>query len=797
MKRPLRVLSILLCGAIFLRPGNSCSFPDAADVFMQHSNPDAPYSKFVAGRIGLIEGGYRVRHLVVAYRTLSGRALDWDEQKAAVDVDRFYNSVPEYLSDAAADSGRSSAQKEWGIGTRGTEHEVPGENYSTFFNCLQDAFEHASATLADRRAHYGKPGGPDTPEIEDWIAGQRAVFSNCSGPGQSPLPAPASARLWLRQDRAYQIAAAEFYALDYDGALAGFRSIAEDRASPWAQLARYLVARALIRRAVVPFQYASNTPEQAEANNAKVHSGLTEARAQLESILRDPAMKPLQEQSRHLLDYVMARLDPEAQAAELARRITESAEAHTADAHRDYYQNVVDLTYIYNSLPLYSAKPEAKGSAALTAGTRATLIRWIADMGFAASGIGADAMSSPDSRDQHWQHDDALAAWRSTHEPQWLVAAISSAIPGGDGNAELIAAARAVPSSSPAFASVTYHQLRLATAANENPRALYGEVSTLVAQMESSQSRSTVNSFADLQTGLAPTLEEFLKTATRIPASYGDVEGGEGKPLPVSPQNVTLCGVDIYSPETRHLDNETAVILNQRMPLRLLRDAALSPSLPGNARFQLAHMAWTRAVLLDEPEIARSMTAYISGCQPAFKTWLDQYDAAKTPAERQLAGLMALMRFSSTEPTVRIGIERDFASYDSMRDNWWCSQNSAQVPDTATASAPTLFSAAIVLPAQQTDPPFLSDADRTEAKGELEKLEKIPSASDYFARQTLKWVKDHPDDARNADLLGFTMRVVRNACRSDATAELNHQLFDLLHRQYPKSDWAQKYATWE
>jgi hypothetical protein len=29
---------------------------------------------------------------------------------------------------------------------------------------------------------------------------------------------------------------------------------------------------------------------------------------------------------------------------------------------------------------------------------------------------------------------------------------------------------------------------------------------------------------------------------------------------------------------------------------------------------------------------------------------------------------------------------------------------------------------------------------------------------------------------------------MRNACRSDATAEPNHQLFDLLHRKYPNSE---------
>jgi len=73
-------------------------------------------------------------------------------------------------------------------------------------------------------------------------------------------------------------------------------------------------------------------------------------------------------------------------------------------------------------------------------------------------------------------------------------------------------------------------------------------------------------------------------------------------------------------------------------------------------------------------------------------------------------------------------------------------------------------------------------------------LETITVASDYFAKEALAWVKKHPDDPHDADVLGFAMRVVRNGCRSDATDELNHQLFDILHRLFPKSEWAKRYT---
>ena len=51
-----------------------------------------------------------------------------------------------------------------------------------------------------------------------------------------------------------------------------------------------------------------------------------------------------------------------------------------------------------------------------------------------------------------------------------------------------------------------------------------------------------------------------------------------------------------------------------------------------------------------------------------------------------------------------------------------------------------------------------------------------------MAKEALVRFKKYPDDPHDADLLGFAMRVVRNRCCSDVTDELNHQLFDILHR---------------
>jgi hypothetical protein len=822
MKHLRQLFLATLLIALFVRPGLGCSHEGSSAVFTQRFRPDQPYSAFTQGRLGVIGRTYSLRHLVVAYDTLSGRGLTPAEQKAAEDVDRYDN--PEGYGDTPTvdDPTQKPGIGSWLAATGrdfGVEHSVPGQDYNTFTNCLDDAFAHAAATVTDLRSRYG-----NSPAIQDWITAQQIVFANCSDgssvsvipprqrtPQQAyiPDPAPANAPLWLRQQRAYQIAAAQFYSLDYDSALSSFRAIAADQASPLAPLARYLVARVFIRKAEltnrsVPPGLAQEAARKAQEDIEKTTlANYTAARDQLEEILRNTAMQSIHPQSRHLLDLVMLRVDPQMQAQELARRLTAPTKA-ASDA--DYKHNVIDLGFAYDSLPQV-AWPQVVNrdqGKTVTVKPQNPLLRWIDDMHGANDGT-ADSIglnfAYQRSRSDSDRLQDALESWRTTHGLQWLVAALTLTHPTDDSAAELIAAAEAVPSTSPAYADVTWQRLRLTRSLTQPGPSTYTEVSTLLPQIERTQSRSTINLYLDVQSASAPTLDAFLKSSPRLPASYTDEDGyedGSTTPdYPIDNPGVELCGVYVYAPQTSHFDGSVATILNQRMSLRLLREAALSPTLPPNLRFQLAHMAWTRALLLNDAETSLALAPYLAKCQPAFKTWLDQYAAAKTSDERHVLGLLAMMRFTSTEPVVRVGGERDFAVYDGFRDNWWCTADTSGQTYPPQPKPTLLFSQPIVPATAQPDPPFFTQDDRAAVDREIAALEKFPPASDYFAQQALDWVMSHPDDPRNADVLGFAMRVVRNACRTDATAGLNHQLFSTLHDRFPNSEWAKRYTTWE
>jgi hypothetical protein len=326
------------------------------------------------------------------------------------------------------------------------------------------------------------------------------------------------------------------------------------------------------------------------------------------------------------------------------------------------------------------------------------------------------------------------------------------------------------------------------------------------------ENTSTLNEFIALDSASAPTLDAWLASTGRIPASESSSEEQDDDLIPAP--TIDVCGTKITPGTTSLFDTDAANAFNRDMPVRLLAVSAESSVLPENLRYQVAQAAFVRAILLDQPAIVQRMTPLLVHCRPAWAPVLATYNASTTPNERKLNGLFALMRFASTEPSVRDGEERrsGFATYDSYRQNWWCSTVPEQGGTVDLTYSP---SDRIPLKTPRAKPLFLTAADLSEATTEVALLEKIPSASQYFAIQALSWWKLHPTDPHTPDLLGEADRVLRNSCRSELpydskmdkrignpndpnlTTNLAHTLFDALHKDYPMSAWAKRYKSWE
>jgi hypothetical protein len=121
------------------------------------------------------------------------------------------------------------------------------------------------------------------------------------------------------------------------------------------------------------------------------------------------------------------------------------------------------------------------------------------------------------------------------------------------------------------------------------------------------------------------------------------------------------------------------------------------------------------------------------------------------------------------------------AEIDNYRDNWWCDDLGAGVGDTRRDRNPEF-----------PFPTFVADSDRSRAKLELEKLASVGFAPNYLTNEVLAFAKQHSDDPRIPQALHLAVRSTRYGCSNSDTTHLSETAFNLLHRQYPKSEWAEK-----
>jgi hypothetical protein len=766
-------------------PARTCGpdWPEA--VFVKTSGPDAPYDAFVRGRLGVPQTGYRVRHLVVLYRSLSGLPLSSQEQSAAMKANSHFDSNwnTDQQQDPSVQHGGFLAWVEARKSFGPVDGFVPQNPFGTqdawqfdsnFENCLDDAFSNAARTLRDRVLAYGKSSS----DVVEWVRSQDAVFHNCGEKKVNLAALPASMPQWLQYDHAYQQAAALLYQEKYEDALNAFSAIAADSHSPWSVLSRYLVGRIMVKRAVALEAYsppygADQSKDPSSEQRLNTYLGqLRAARTELLAMRSEPRMRPFAHAIDAMLDRVSARLEPQLQARTLASRLA----ASTPDTN--FYQDVLDLSYLLNDNLAVNDDALSHRPAAVVPPPKndserkgADLLAWVK-----AFHAGDKAAS--------------LQQWRSAHTHPWLVAALTDAEPGDATVSELLQAAEAVRPNETGYAAVTYHRLRLLPAGASAREELLAVLPGMLAK----ESISTHNLFSGLNARSAPDLKTWLEQAARKPAAEEMMDGEYEPDKELKPQP---CGPALQVMDTPLFAPDVATVLNTRLPLRLLAQAAESTTLPPNLRFQVAQAVWTRAVLLDRRETAARLSPILIGCNANWQPVLSAYDRATSAKDRKAAALFALMRFASTEPNVREGNYREdgFATYSQFRDNWWCF--TVPLAKRIEEGEDAVWGFTSLAHPNVPDPVFLTAEDRAEAAKEIAALRSIPRASDYLPAEALAWQRAYPKDPRAPELVGQAFRVVRNACRDKTSTEVEHQLFVTLHREYPKNQWTLQYKSWE
>jgi len=738
------VLMTVVAGLLFSPTDlSSCGPFLTTALFSFTRQPEQPRDKYARGQLGILQSSYPRFYLYIAYRYLIGVPLSADEQRALFPPQQ--NGPPErwsaewkttvpHIVDEWLDARKKVAVEEPPRIAVERTITTPTE-YVQYTNCLDDAFRSASATLAARIAKFGAA----SPVVKEWLAGQDLVFANCAGEPPVSIPAalPLDSDPVLKADRAYQIAAAHMYAGDFDEAENGFRQIAADKSSSWRETSAYAIARVLIRKSTVK-------------NDA---AAMAKAEAQLQSVIGDPSLAPVQAAARNLLEFVRARLHPEDRLRELAQILVKS----DAALHRD----LTDYRFLYDRL-------EDKFGDAKTMVRSDDLSDWLWSFHY-----------NPPGR--------AIRMWHTKQTLPWLIATLEYLQKNDPAVGEAIRAADKLKPDSPAYATAAFHVSRLLIDAHQDKSARDRLDSIL--RNRAQFPVSSVNLFLAERMKVAANWNEFLQYAQRVPAGVSFDEDSDAATEP--DQNNPLKA---FASGRTALDADGARILNEQTPLKLIASAAADTSLSPELRTDIALAAWTRAVLLDDAKVAADLS-------PALKDAAIAYRSESDPARKKFSGIYFMLKHPGVRPYAETGFGRLTAldKIDDFRDNWWCALSAGEQDGVTSYYR---IRSAIESPLKllyATDQPaasFLSSADRSQGAAEWKKLASLPAAPNYLTAQVIGYAQAHPEDPRSPEALFLAVRSTRYGCTDAKTGPLSKQAYDLLHQKYPDSDWAKQTRYW-
>jgi hypothetical protein len=729
-------------------------FSDAIFVYSKH--PDFPLENFAAGKLGVVNPSWARSYLVAAYRNLAANPLSEAEAKAINSVwDDRLNNRWESNDDQRVKSWTEARKLVPGVAAPPSinvyrNREKPHE-YEGYLNCQQDAFENAVATLNERIKRFGA----DSEGVRGWVGAQDKVFSNCREGKQIPEPAQPDHDSLIRADRAYQIAAANFYATNFDEAAKQFDSIGKDASSPWREKAGYLAARSMLRKGSLADKEEDGRP------------ALADAETRLNAILKDKSATASHNAAARLLNLVGLRLHAEARLHELAHALAKK------DASTNFKQDVWDYTVLLDkflgdgSEEGESTEPAAKAKrpASLTSDE---LTDWV--------------ITFEDSSQTAAAH--SLDRWEKSKALPWLVAAISQANGQNPRANAFLTAAANVDHNSPAFPSLTFHSVRLLMESNRASEARTILDKTLPNDRQK-LSASALNLLLGQRMTLAQNLDEFVRSAQRVPAGLSD--DNDGREIPDEETKDTPKESHIY------FDQDGANAFNRSMPVGLIRDAGRSKLLAPNLRRDVAQAAFVRAAMLDERETAIQSAGLLQEFYPQLKEFLAAYEKATTPDARRFAAAFLSLKFPGLRPYVSTGVGRSATveEVDSYRDNWWCA-----------APPPSLFGA----PSDEQEPakskakpipvPEFLKPSQSLAATQFAALQALGTAPNYLARIAIAWTEKNPADPRSPEALHLAVRSSRYGCTDDQTGRWSKAAYDLLHRRYPNTTWARNTKYW-
>ena len=416
-------------------------------------------------------------------------------------------------------------------------------------------------------------------------------------------------------------------------------------------------------------------------------------------------------------------------------------------------------------------------------------------------------------------YEHALAKYRENRSTAWLVASLTKANAASGRLGTLLQEAQAIDRSSPAFPTIAFHLIRIQI---EQGKA--GEARKLSNQVFSFQFDrlpvSARNQFLEQRARLSDNVTDFLGFGQRRAVAFS-YEGAIGSMRDLA--RVEKGHWDLYEMwrprdgegprQTREeyeqsiddeykdllpwdervfLDEQTIEIINWHFPLVDLEQAAHNPILPEYLRRNFALAVWTRAIVLQNREVANRIAPEVLRLAPEMKQVFEPYLNAKTEKEKDRAALNVLLNYTNLSPFLAPGIPELTSSGDAefyFETAWWCTPSTTEYDSKEEREVPKVVN----------KPIFLSATQIETARQERAALIALGDGRTYLGKRAIEWAKDAPKDPRIPEALFIAAEAnkpYKYGCKSwEGDEEIEKEATAILLDRYPQSLWAAKLAA--
>lgn len=767
-------------------PAKACAPELAFAILINGNHPDLPLKLFAGGNLGIVQPGWAKSYLVVAYRQLSGKPLSKLEQESVVrlwhdringgsrfDSDLYHDPKDDFLAlrcKAIGDNPKNTPDVSWKMDSYVYENSIGGS-----------AFNLAKDTLASILKKYPAK----SPQVREWVKAQDGLFGIGTAKTIVPAPLTTSTDPLLQEARIYQLAAGNFYAKKFDKAASLFQTLADKKSSSLSKIASYMVLRSKSNQILRGDGTGDADAVSAELQKAAHAATKTSEREQILDLLRP-------------ISYLNLS------APDVIKMLAEKVCNGTSDR---FGSDIGDLTFLLDgNAPLCGLNVQGPATSSSDESDKkpAPDFSGVHDLADFVCNVQRSNYMLWDEADKKKQREEGLKAakharemWAKTKSPVWLVAALSGFGLRLHDDQELYRAALNTPDSSPAYLTCRFYVIDslIAQGKRDEARKLLKPVLSATNVPPSSR-----NLFSSQMAAASETLSEYLKYSVLNPPEILDSSNDL-----VSRKFAAMEASNVFQTDTPGLDTASAKDLSRNAPLSTWMQFAQSQSPTSKFKPIIVRTAWTRAQVLQRPDLAAKLENDLASSNPTLAAAVNKIKSAPAGPAKQFAVACLVLRNYGMSPYLLGGAERHadlIGVFDYYNNNFWLplpvketkpedSESYYAYNDTVGFVGDNEIRDKMTGYSSPGVNRLLSEAERKAAAAELLLMIKN-HPSRFFGQTVLDWAKTHPKDPDVPEMLYRVVKLPKWTQVTPVGSEFSKKAYFALHKGYPGNPWTKK-----